>query len=67
MVRKALIILSLIFFGFVGILNAGGYYGKKNPGYHGKKNIVDTAANAGSFNTLVAAVKAADLVDTLKG
>ena len=31
------------------------------------KDIVDTAVSAGSFNTLVAAVKAADLVDTLKG
>ncbi|WP_299677797.1 fasciclin domain-containing protein [uncultured Roseobacter sp.] len=31
------------------------------------KDIVDTAANAGSFSTLVAAVEAADLVDTLKG
>lgn len=30
-------------------------------------NIVDTAVGAGSFNTLVAAVKAAGLVDTLKG
>lgn len=30
-------------------------------------DIVDTAASAGSFNTLVAAVKAAGLVDTLKG
>lgn len=32
-----------------------------------KMDIVDTAASAGSFETLVAAVKAADLVDTLKG
>ncbi|MFK8075594.1 MAG: fasciclin domain-containing protein [Granulosicoccus sp.] len=32
-----------------------------------KKDIVDTAVEAGSFNTLVAAVQAADLVDTLKG
>ncbi len=32
-----------------------------------KKDIVDTAVGAGSFNTLVAAVKAADLVETLKG
>ena len=31
------------------------------------KDIVDTAVAAGSFKTLVAAVKAADLVDTLKG
>ena len=30
-------------------------------------DIVDTAVKAGSFNTLVAAVKAAGLVDTLKG
>ena len=32
-----------------------------------KKDIVDTAAGAGNFKTLVAAVKAAGLVDTLKG
>ena len=30
-------------------------------------DIVDTAVSAGQFNTLVAAVKAADLVTTLKG
>jgi uncharacterized surface protein with fasciclin (FAS1) repeats len=30
-------------------------------------DIVDTAAAAGSFNTLVTAIKAAGLVDTLKG
>ena len=32
-----------------------------------KKDIVDTAVEAGSFKTLVTAVKAAGLVDTLKG
>jgi uncharacterized surface protein with fasciclin (FAS1) repeats len=31
------------------------------------RDIVDTAIHAGSFKTLVTAVKAADLVDTLKG
>ncbi len=31
-----------------------------------KKDIVDTAVSAGTFETLVTAVKAADLVDTLK-
>ncbi|PPE67521.1 fasciclin domain-containing protein [Caldimonas caldifontis] len=31
------------------------------------KDIVDTAVSAGSFKTLVAAVQAAGLVDTLKG
>ena len=30
-------------------------------------DIIDTAASAGQFNTLVAAVEAADLVTTLKG
>ncbi|MES1024076.1 fasciclin domain-containing protein [Gloeocapsa sp. BRSZ] len=30
-------------------------------------DIVDTAVKAGSFDTLVAAIKAANLVDTLKG
>jgi len=32
-----------------------------------KADIVDTAVSAGKFNTLVAAVKAAGLVETLKG
>ena len=32
-----------------------------------KADIVDTAVSAGTFNTLVAAVQAAGLVDTLKG
>lgn len=36
--------------------------------HHGmKKDIVDTAVEAGSFTTLVTAVQAAELVDTLKG
>lgn len=30
-------------------------------------NIIDTAAQAGSFNTLIAAITAANLVDTLNG
>ena len=37
------------------------------PASAGKKDIVDTAVGAGQFKTLVAAVKAAGLVDTLKG
>lgn len=35
-------------------------------GSYAKKDIVDTAVDAGSFNTLVAAVQAAGLVDALK-
>jgi len=34
---------------------------------HTKMDIVDTAVKAGSFNTLVAAVQAAGLAETLKG
>jgi transforming growth factor-beta-induced protein len=40
---------------------------KKAAGKAASKDIVDTAAGSGSFNTLVAAVKAAGLVETLKG
>ena len=32
-----------------------------------RADIIDTAVNASSFKTLIAAVKAAGLVDTLKG
>lgn len=38
-----------------------------NHGQYQTKDIVETAVGAGSFNTLVAALQAADLVDTLKG
>lgn len=42
-----------------------------NAAYRGdwdaKKNIVETAAEAGQFNTLAAALEAADLVETLEG
>ena len=43
------------------LLTANVYAGKEK-----QKDIVDTAVAAGSFNTLVTAVQAAGLVDTLK-
>jgi uncharacterized surface protein with fasciclin (FAS1) repeats len=47
---------------------AGSYGSSKTSSDSGNmKDIVDTAATAGSFNTLVAALKAADLVETLRG
>lgn len=55
---KTTLLLITTIFAFNAL--AGGNYSKK-------KDIVDTAVAAGSFNTLVAAVKAAGLVDTLKG
>ncbi|EDQ33433.1 Secreted and surface protein [Hoeflea phototrophica DFL-43] len=50
------------------IFAMGIFGGSALAGSHGgKKDIVDTAVEAGSFTTLVAAVQAADLVETLKG
>ncbi|HTR03962.1 MAG TPA: fasciclin domain-containing protein [Thermoanaerobaculia bacterium] len=47
------------------ILAAG--WGSAATGSTGQKDIVDTAVAAGSFKTLVAALKAAGLAETLKG
>ena len=55
----ALVVMSVALMMSVTAL-AGGY--DKN-----KSDIVDIASSAGSFNTLVTAVAAADLVDALKG
>ena len=55
---------SLTFLAVAAVLVAplaAGSYGKKT-----SQDIVDTAVAAGSFNTLVAAVQAAGLVDALK-
>jgi uncharacterized surface protein with fasciclin (FAS1) repeats len=49
------------------VAHAGGCSsGAAKAAYTAKADIVDTAVGAGSFNTLVAAVQAADLVETLK-
>ncbi|MEW5681391.1 MAG: fasciclin domain-containing protein [Pseudomonadota bacterium] len=42
-------------------------FGVQAGNYKAKADIVDTAVAAGNFSTLVTAVKAAELVDTLKG
>lgn len=57
--KKNIILSMMVLVVGVSLIFAGGY------GH--KKNIVETAVNAGSFNTLVTAVKAANLVDTLSG
>jgi uncharacterized surface protein with fasciclin (FAS1) repeats len=44
-----------------------GAIGAQGAAFAASKDIVDTAVAAGSFTTLVTALKAADLVDTLKG
>ena len=55
--NKFFTLLTISFLSVSGILNADGH----------KPDIVDTAVAAGSFNTLVKAVTAAELVETLKG
>lgn len=45
------------------VLTAGGMVSAEGA----RQDIVDTAVGAGSFNTLVAAIQAAGLVDALKG
>ena len=52
---------------FVMAAAAAAIAGTAFAGSMGKKDIVDTAVEAGTFETLVAAVTAAGLVDTLKG
>ena len=59
---KTLTIL-LILFGLPALLFAGSYGSKTKM----SMDIVDTAVSAKSFNTLVTALKAADLVDVLRG
>ena len=59
---KMFVVASLM----LGLSTSGLVY-KSNAGSWEKKDIVDTAAGAGSFNTLVAALQAADLVETLRG
>lgn len=56
-----LILLTLPMIAFAGS------YSKSSTSGTNTKDIVDTAASAGSFNTLVQALQAADLVDTLRG
>lgn len=55
-IARRTVIGSVLLAGSATASYAGGY----------PKDIVDTAAAAGTFNTLVAAVQAADLVETLK-
>jgi len=57
MFRKTTIALTAAASLLAGTAFAGGH----------SKDIVDTAVDAGTFETLVAAVQAAGLVDTLKG
>lgn len=59
-------IASATLFGLVAVMG-GAFAGGVKADDTCPKDIVDTAVSAGKFKTLVAAVKAAELVETLKG
>ena len=59
--RKAAIVMMTLGLTLTGTASAGGHKAA------GPGDIVDVAAAAGSFNTLIAAAKAAGLVEALKG
>lgn len=58
------VMLAAAAIGMSSVAQAGDHSGKAG---HGAMDIVDTAAAAGSFGTLLAAAEAAGLVDALKG
>ena len=63
------VIFTIILLSVPALIFAGGY-NKSKTGHQASAagmDIVDTAVSAGQFNTLAAALKAADLVDTLRG
>ena len=62
---KIMTILAALF--LLASLAGASDYASKAAGTESQKNIVETAVAAGNFNTLVEAVKAAGLVDTLSG
>ena len=61
---SAALVLATAAIGLSSAAQAGHHSGAKA---HESKDIVDTAAAAGSFGTLLAAAQAAGLVDALKG
>lgn len=64
-IRRSLLAASLLIVGAIGMTVAPA--AKAGDAKAASKDIVDTAVAAGSFNTLAAALKAAGLVDALKG
>jgi uncharacterized surface protein with fasciclin (FAS1) repeats len=58
--------LKVLIFSFATLASAAVFAGNHGSDHSYKKDIVDTAANTPDFATLVSAVKAADLVRTLK-
>ncbi|MFV8828460.1 fasciclin domain-containing protein [Alkalihalobacterium sp. APHAB7] len=61
--KKKFAIAALVFMMIMSF--SAGVLAAENPG--AKKDIVDTAVQAGDFNTLAAALEKAGLVETLKG
>lgn len=58
--------LKILILSFAALVSVAAFAGSHGNDHSYKKDIVDTAANTPDFATLVSAVKAADLVNTLK-
>ncbi|GAE25547.1 sensory subunit of low CO2-induced protein complex [Halalkalibacter wakoensis JCM 9140] len=63
MVKKKLVLMSVVMMMILSLAN--GVLAAENS--DNGKDILETAKEAGTFNTLVAALEKAELVDTLKG
>lgn len=61
-ISKTIVALTAVSVALIGTIANAGHHGEMK-----KKDIVDTAVSAGQFNTLAAALEAADLIGTLKG
>ena len=64
--------IAVLLLGIVALTASSAMAGSKNPVVGGRemyptKDIIDNAVNSADHTTLVAAVKAAGLVDTLRG
>lgn len=65
--KKSIKLLSSIIMLAMLILPASNVFATNTTSMENNKTIVEIAVNDGRFNTLVEALKAAELVDTLKG
>ncbi len=65
--RKFSLSNGVLAFSLIALLGSAGWIASASAGAPAKADIVDTAVKAGNFNTLAAALKAAGLIETLKG
>ena len=65
--KKLVYMAMIVMLAFPLSVLAGNYHKSGGKGYMKQMDVVDMAAHTGQFNTLVAALQAAGLEDTLRG